>query len=136
MTKGTFFRAEQYAALSSFMVGKMQILYKRVGFSGRNGKKKHSLFRVVKISKTVKRGSFSDNIAKMVVFTETRNTLCKVLLSLFCSSIGTQLGSKHPPWVMDVVITKKNQNVHEHVHDEQELLGIIIYKYCKMREKK
>ena len=40
MTKGTFFRAEQYAALSSFRVGKMQILYKRVGFLGRNGKKK------------------------------------------------------------------------------------------------
>ena len=36
MRKGTFFGAEMCAALSSFRVGKIQILLERVGFSGCN----------------------------------------------------------------------------------------------------
>ena len=56
---------------------------------GGTTKKKQSLFRILKISKTVKWGSFSDNTAKRVVFTETKNTLFRVFLSILCSSIGT-----------------------------------------------
>ena len=47
---------------------------------------KRSLFRVAKISKTVKRGSFSDYTAKRVVFTEAWSTLFMVLSSILCSS--------------------------------------------------
>ena len=36
---GTIFRGGQCPALSSFRVGKIQLLNKRVGFSGSNGKK-------------------------------------------------------------------------------------------------
>ena len=94
--KGNLFRGGQCAALSSFRVGKIQLLYKRVGFSGSNGKKK-SLLRVAKISEAVERGSFSDNTAKSIVFTEPGNTLFRALSLSLCSSIGTQLGAKHPP---------------------------------------
>ena len=54
------------------------------------------MFVVVKISKAVKKGSFSKNTAKRVAFTENWNTLFRVLSSILCSSIGTQLGTKHP----------------------------------------
>ena len=39
----------------------------------------HSLLKVVEIRKVLKRGSSSDNTAKRVVFTETWNTLFRVL---------------------------------------------------------
>ena len=44
-----------------------------------------------------KKGSFSDNTAKRVVFTEVLNTLFRVLSSILCSSIGTYLGAKNHP---------------------------------------
>ena len=59
--------------------------------------KKHSLLRVAKISKKLKRGSFLDNTVKRVVFTEFQNALFRFLSSTLCSSIGTQLETKHPP---------------------------------------
>ena len=77
---------------------KIELLQKRVGFSGSNWKKKRSLFRAVKISKNSKRGTFSDNTAKRVVFTETRNTLFRVLSSILCSSTCTQSEATHPTW--------------------------------------
>ena len=66
-------------------------------FSGRNGKN-HSMFRVVKTSKAVKRGSFSKT---------PRKTLRKGLFSqkfvIHCLGsfrrIGTQLGARAPPGV-------------------------------------
>ena len=51
---------------------------------------KNSVFRVVKISRALKRGSFSENTAKRVIFTEIWNTLFRVLSSILCSSIGVK----------------------------------------------
>ena len=57
---------------------------------------KSFILQGVKICKAVKRGSFSENIAKMV-FTETRNTLFRVFSSIHWSSINTQFGAMPPP---------------------------------------
>ena len=67
MRKGIFLRAGQCAALSSFRGGKY-FCRKGSGFQvvGVN----HSLFRIVKINKAVKRDSFSNNTAIRVVFTQ------------------------------------------------------------------
>ena len=48
------------------------------------------MFRVVKNSKALKRGSFSENTAKRVIFTEIWNTLFRVLSSILCSNIGAK----------------------------------------------
>ena len=60
---------------------------KNTNFAGRNEKKE---LVQGSLSMSVKRGSFSDNTAKMVVFAETWNTLFRVLSSILCSSIDTQ----------------------------------------------
>ena len=66
---------------------------------------------VVRISKAAKRGSFSDNTAKRIVFTETRNTLVRVLASIFFSSIGTQFGAKHPTSPLGHLSRKITKNI-------------------------
>ena len=83
-------------ALSSFRVRTTQILKKIVSVSVRNGKK-HSWFRIVKIRKAVKRGIFSDNTAKRVVFTETWNTFPSHFIDpLFKHRYPTE--GQAPPW--------------------------------------
>ena len=61
---------------------------------------KSFILQGVKICKAVKRGSFSENIAKMV-FTETRNTLFRVFSSIHWSSISTKFGAMGPPGMTD-----------------------------------
>ena len=60
---------------------------------------KKKLFTSVNISKAVKRDSFSDNTAKMVVFTETLNALFKdsPFIDPFVQASVPSVGSSNPP---------------------------------------
>ena len=72
--------------------------HKWVGFSGRNEKQKHQLFRVVKINKAVKWGSFSDNIVKKGFFSQKLRTHCLgYFRRSFVQASVPSVGSSPPP---------------------------------------
>ena len=96
MRKGTFFRAGQCAALSSFRVGK-KLFFIGKGYVFYNFTKGYRSKRVGVLIYYIGKGYFLTGHSEKGINFKMSDTLFRVSFAVLFSRIGTQLTSKRPP---------------------------------------